>query len=91
MAERRVSVAIAAGLHARLAALFVKAVADTGIAVRIDKPGTGATADARSILAVLALDVRRGDVVVVSADGDRADEVLDQLVALMSEDADATA
>ena len=74
MAERRVPVAKAEGLHARPAALFVKAAASSGVAVRIAKVGTQGDADARSILAVLALDVRKGDEVVLSADGDGAEE-----------------
>ena len=83
MAERRVQVADADGLHARPAALFVKAVGASGVAVRIAKPG-GPDADARSILAVLALDVRQGDEVVLTADGDGADEALDRLAGLLS-------
>ena len=83
MAERRVAVANAEGLHARPAALFVRAVADAGIAVTIGKAGTDGGADARSILAVLALDVRRGDEVVLQADGAGADDALDRLAALL--------
>lgn len=84
MAERRVVVADADGLHARPAALFVKAVASVGLPVKIGKAGTDDGVDARSILAVLALDVRHGDEVVLSADGDGADAALDHLVALLS-------
>jgi phosphocarrier protein len=84
MAQRRATVATAEGLHARPAALFVKAAAESGVAVRVAKVGTDKAADARSILAVLALDVRRGDEVVLSADGDGADEALDRLAAMLS-------
>lgn len=85
MPERLVAVANADGLHARPAALFVKAVADAGIAISIGKPGVENRADARSILAVLALDVRHGDEVVLSADGDGADAALDRLAALLAD------
>lgn len=85
MAERLVAVANADGLHARPAALFVKAVSDAGIAVTIGKVGADAGADARSILAVLALDVRHGDQVVLRADGDGADDALDRLAALLAD------
>lgn len=84
MAERRVPVATAEGLHARPAALFVKAAASCGVAVRIAKVGTAGDADARSILAVLALDVRMGDEVVLTADGEGADKALDRLAELLS-------
>jgi phosphocarrier protein HPr len=85
MPERRVLVATADGLHARPAAVFVKAAAKAGLPVSVGFPG-GARADARSILAVLSLDVRRGDEVVLTAEGSGADEVLDELAALLSED-----
>lgn len=90
MAERRVSVGTADGLHARPAALFVKTAAELGVAVRISKPGTNSYADARSILAVLALDVRHGEEVLLFADGDGAEEALDRLAGMLTgEDADA--
>jgi phosphocarrier protein len=91
MSERLVSVTSPDGLHARPAALFVRAAAESGAAVRITKVSTGTTADARSILAVLGLDVRGGDDVVLSTDGDDADAVLDRLAAMLTEDADAAA
>jgi phosphocarrier protein len=84
MAERRVAVADPDGLHARPAALFVKAAAALGVPVKIGKAGTDDRVDARSILSVLALDVRHGDEVVLSAEGDGADTALDRLVALLS-------
>lgn len=59
-----------AGLHARPAAVFVKAVQDSGQDVRIGRPG-GSLADARSIVSVLALDIQPGEAVVLSADDER--------------------
>jgi phosphocarrier protein HPr len=84
MAERRVMVGAADGLHARPAALFVRAAAQCAVPVRIGKDGTGAEVDARSILAVLSLDVRHGDEVVLRADGPGAAGALDQLAALLA-------
>lgn len=86
MTERHVTVASTDGLHARPAALFVKAATDTGVTVTIGKAGSDGHADARSILAVLALDVRHGDDVVLRADGDNADAALDKLAALLQDD-----
>jgi phosphocarrier protein len=85
MAERRVAVASPDGLHARPAAQFVKAATETGIAVTIARPGADTRADARSILAVLSLDVRQGDEVVLQADGDGADSALSRLAALLGD------
>jgi phosphocarrier protein len=45
--------------------------------------------DARSILSVLALDARGGDEVVLAADGDGADQALDELAALVARDLDS--
>lgn len=88
VAERRVVVGSAVGLHARPAALFVLAATKSGVAVRIGKDGAEPV-DARSILAVLSLDVRRGDEVVLRAEGDGAEAALDGLTSLLASDLDA--
>ena len=82
MAERRVTVGPGVGLHARPAALFVQAATKAPVPVRIAKPG-GQPVSARSILAVLSLDVRGEEEVVLSADGPGAEEALDALAALV--------
>jgi phosphocarrier protein len=78
-----VTVASPVGLHARPAALFVQAVQQSGLAVRLSRRD-GRTADARSILAVVTLDVRRGEEVLLHAEGDGAEQALDRLVDLLS-------
>lgn len=88
MAERSVAVASKVGLHARPAALFTQAVAAAGIPVTISIDGRP-PADASSILMVLSLGVLHGQQVTLAAEGERADEVLDKLVALLSRDLDA--
>ena len=62
MALREVIVGSRVGLHARPAALFVKAGAEQPVKITIRK-GDGAPVDARSILRVLALGARNGDTV----------------------------
>jgi phosphocarrier protein HPr len=79
MPQRRVAVASAEGLHARPAAMFVQAAAQSGETVRIEKAGS--EVDARSILAVLSLDVRHADEVVITAD---TEETLATLEALLT-------
>jgi phosphocarrier protein HPr len=81
MASVRVSVAF--DLHARPAAVFVRAVADSGLAVTIAKDD-GEPVDARSILAVLALDVAAGENVKLTADGEAAAAVLETLAGLLA-------
>ena len=68
-----------AGLHARPAAVFVKAVLDSGHGVSIGRP-EGALADARSIVAVLGLDILPGEAVVLQCDDV---ELLDRLAAML--------
>jgi phosphocarrier protein HPr len=88
MATRTVSIASSVGLHARPAALFVEAASATGLDVEIGRPGEDPV-DATSILGVMALGAKHGEEVVLSAEGDGAEEALDELVALLSRDLDA--
>lgn len=88
MPTRTVAVASRVGLHARPAAVFTQAVAATGLPVTI-ATGGGAPVDASSILFVMSLGVPHGQEVTLAAEGERAEEVLDELVALLSRDLDA--
>jgi phosphocarrier protein HPr len=88
VAERTVVVASKVGLHARPAAVFVKAAAEQPARVTIGK-GDAEPVDAASILAIMTLGVEHGDEVTLTADGDSADESLDALVALLEIDLDA--
>jgi phosphocarrier protein HPr len=89
MAERRIAVGSKVGLHARPAALFVQAAAKQPVKVTIAKDGK-APVDARSILAVLSLDVRGGEEVVLQADDSaEAEAALDELAAVVATDHDA--
>ena len=80
-----------AGLHARPAAVFVKAVLDSGHAVRVGRrrsrpegeSGEGRFVDARSIVSVLALDIQPGEAVVLRGDDN---ELLERLAGLLEAD-----
>ena len=92
MASVRVTVGSPVGLHARPAAIFVRAVVDSDLPVTIakiadaeERPPT----DARSILGVLALDVGRGEEVELTAPGPGAERVLAGLAALLAGGDDA--
>ncbi len=87
MAQRSVIVGSRVGLHARPAALFVKAVAEQPVKITIRK-GDGAPVDARSILRVLALGAKNGDTVVLEAEGDGAVEALEAVACVVAEDHD---
>ncbi|GAA0362592.1 HPr family phosphocarrier protein [Actinoallomurus spadix] len=88
MPTRTVAVAARTGLHARPAALFVKAAADQETPVRI-RVGDGPAVPAASMLAVLSLGVGHGTEVTLEADGPGADAALDALAALLARDLDA--
>ena len=85
MTERTAVVASRVGLHARPAALFTQAVAASGAAVTIARPGQ-APVDASSILLVMSMGVKNGEEIVLASDGDAA---LDGLVAMLETDLDA--
>jgi phosphocarrier protein len=72
--RRQVTVAGSTGLHARPAALFCREAARFAASVRIEKDGRDA--EARSLLSVLALDVRQGETVVLVAEGADEDEAV---------------
>ena len=90
MAEKTVTVGSTVGLHARPASLFVQAAARQPVKVKIAKLG-GDPVDARSILLVLGLDARGGEEVVLSAEGEGAEQVLEELATVVSTNHDAEA
>ncbi|MEV5831308.1 HPr family phosphocarrier protein [Spirillospora sp. NPDC052242] len=83
MSERNVRIESKVGLHARPAALFVQTAAKAPMDVTVAKRG-GEPVNAKSILAVLGLDARYGEEVVISAEGEDAGALLDSLEALLS-------
>jgi phosphocarrier protein HPr len=87
MAERTVTVASANGLHARPASLFVQAVANSGLTVNLTKGDK--TLNAASILGVISLGVEHGDSVMLTAEGENAEVVLDELATILTTDQDA--
>lgn len=87
MTERTLTVASAHGLHARPAAMFVKAVTDSGCTVELQKGER--KVNAASILGVVSLGIEHGDEVVLRVDGDNADSVLESLSAFLEKDHDA--
>ena len=87
MAQREVIVGSRVGLHARPAALFVKAATEQPVRITIRK-GDGAPVDARSILRVLALGAKNGDTVILEADGDGRPKRLEAVAIVVAEDHD---
>lgn len=84
MAERRVNVGWAEGLHARPASIFVRAATASGVPVTIARAG-GAPVNAASVLAVLGLGARGGEEIVLASEAEDAEAVLDRLAKLVAE------
>jgi phosphocarrier protein len=84
MVERHVRVESKVGLHARPAAQFVQTAAAAPMEVTVGKEN-GVPVNAKSILSVLGLDARQGDRIVITADGDGAEEILDRLAELVAD------
>ncbi len=85
MPSRTATIASSVGLHARPAALLVKAITDSGLEVTITR-ADGKAAEGRSLLMVMALGVKCGEQVTLSAEGEGADKTLDQLTKLVESD-----
>ncbi|MGA5821702.1 HPr family phosphocarrier protein [Kitasatospora sp. NPDC094028] len=86
----QVTIGSSSGLHARPAALFVQASARQPVKVTVGRPGQ-TPVDARSLLSVLALAARRGEVLELTASGDGAEDALKALADLLASDLDAAA
>ena len=86
MAEQTIRIASAHGLHARPASIFTQAAAAAGVPVLLAKGDK--SVNAASILAVISLGIDHGDEVTVSAEGDDADRIVGELVALLANDLD---
>jgi len=84
MAERRVNVGWAEGLHARPASIFVRAAMAAGVPVTIAK-ADGAAVNAASMLAVLSLGAQGGEEVVLTSGAEGAEAALDRLAKLVAE------
>lgn len=88
MAERTVVIASAVGLHARPAALFVRAAAAAQAVVTIGRPGDEQV-DARSILRVMGMSVKQGETLVLRVEGPDAEGTLESLGDMLEQDLDA--
>ncbi|MFB6814920.1 HPr family phosphocarrier protein [Streptomyces sp. NPDC056347] len=84
MAERRVNVGWAEGLHARPASIFVRAATASGVPVTIARTD-GTPVNAASMLAVLGLGAQGGEEIVLASEADNSEAALDRLAKLVAE------
>ena len=80
--SREVTVLHPHGLHARPAALFVKKATGFPCEIYIAKKGLPPVS-AKSIMGLLTIEAHKGTELIISADGDRATQAVDDLVALI--------
>jgi phosphocarrier protein HPr len=81
MIRKEMVIRVAEGLHARPAAEFVRLCVESGVEVlvrRID----GQSASGNSILGLLTLGLKTGDLVIIEAP-DSAETLVDDLVSLL--------
>ncbi|MDL2292956.1 HPr family phosphocarrier protein [Acholeplasma sp. OttesenSCG-928-E16] len=83
MYKRNVTIVNDTGLHARPAADFVAKAGSFLSNVTIRKEGNPIIANAKSIVFVLSLGIKQGDVLEVTAEGSDEKEAVDSLVALV--------
>ena len=83
MIRRSVEIRNKVGLHARPAAKFVEMARRFSSEIKVIS--NGGSADAKSILQVLALGVRKGTEITLTADGPDEEEALAALCALIEE------
>ena len=91
MAERIATIASRVGLHARPAAIFAAAAGNEDLEVTIAREGEPVedAMDASSILSLMGLGAEHGTKVVLRAEGEGAESVLETLAAILETDHDA--
>jgi phosphotransferase system HPr (HPr) family protein len=81
MISLRVNLQAAEGLHARPAAEFVRMVQESGLKITVRRLD-GRSADGGSILSLLTLGIKRGEVAIIEAP-DSAETLVNNLAALL--------
>ena len=82
MAERRVTVVNAHGIHARPAAEIVKTAAKFAATIMLEKDSL--EVNAKSIMGVMMLAAECGSEVIIRADGPDAEAALEAIAALIA-------
>ena len=70
------------GMHVRPAGLFAKVASRYDAVVEVEKDGNAVSG--KSIMALMTLEATCGSVLKVTAEGPQAEEVLDELAALVA-------
>lgn len=84
MVEREATVMPEAGLHARPASLFVKTAKQFSSSIIVVKDGR--EANAKSPMKLMTLGAKKGDGILIRAEGEDEEEAVDALVKLISKE-----
>ena len=81
--SREVRITNRRGLHARASAKFVNLASELGTPIEVEKDANRVCGT--SIMGLMMLGAAMGDTIVIHVEGDRADESLARLVALVED------
>ena len=84
MVEKEATVVPEAGLHARPASLFVKTAKQFSSSITVVKDGW--EANAKSPMKLMTLGAKKGDGILIRAEGEDEEEAVDALVKLISKE-----
>lgn len=84
MVEKEATVVPEAGLHARPASLFVKTAKQFSSSITVVKDGQ--EANAKSPMKLMTLGAKKGDGILIRAEGEDEEEAVDALVKLISKE-----
>ena len=84
MAEKKVTVGLRAGLHARPAALFVQEANKYVSDIFVEKHGK--SVNAKSIMGIMSLAISNGTEIIIRAEGSDADQAVERLAVLIAQD-----
>lgn len=84
MAEKKVTVKLRAGLHARPAALFVQEANKYSSDIFVEKHGK--SVNAKSIMGIMSLAISNGTDVIIRAEGSDAEQAVAKLAELIERD-----
>ena len=73
------------GIHARPAGILVKAIAKKTSDIKIKKAGDTREVNAKSIMAVMSLGVKKGNEVIITAEGEDEEEAIAEIQKVLEE------
>ena len=73
------------GIHARPAGILVKAIAKKTSDIKIKKAGDTREVNAKSIMAVMSLGVKKGNEVIITSEGEDEEDAIAEIQKVLEE------